>query len=254
MRRGGSARIRRILACPARTLARNACAGASRRRREAAHSQIRTRRQADASTRLPTRARSRSTHSSHDARRRTVSRASPRRPTRASAAISASRPRAPSPAAARCATLIAMDAPPPQEDCRPFVRVAALLADAGVHAPRGARRRTSTQGFLLLTDLGTTTYLDALDDGARRRALPRRDRRARALAGGVARGRAAAVRRGAAAPRARALSRLVRRAPPRPHAATRHARAARRRRSRASSPTTSRSRACSCTATTTRAT
>ena len=61
-------------------------------------------------------------------------------------------------------TLIAMDAPPPMEDCRPFVHVAALLADAGVHAPRVLAQDLG-RGFLLLTDLGTTTYLDALDRG-----------------------------------------------------------------------------------------
>jgi N-acetylmuramate 1-kinase len=32
-------------------------------------------------------------------------------------------------------SLIVMDAPPPQEDCRPFVKVAGLLAKAGVHVP-----------------------------------------------------------------------------------------------------------------------
>jgi len=59
-------------------------------------------------------------------------------------------------------TMIAMDAPPPAEDCRPFVRVAAMLADAGVHAPR-VLAQDLERGFLLLTDLGTTTYLAALD-------------------------------------------------------------------------------------------
>src|ERR1700674_4898903 len=32
-------------------------------------------------------------------------------------------------------TLIAMDAPPPLEDCRPYVAAARLLVAAGVHAP-----------------------------------------------------------------------------------------------------------------------
>jgi aminoglycoside/choline kinase family phosphotransferase len=59
-------------------------------------------------------------------------------------------------------TLIAMDAPPPQEDCRPYVRIAALLQAAGVHAPR-VLAQDLAQGFLLLTDLGDTTYLAALD-------------------------------------------------------------------------------------------
>ncbi len=60
-------------------------------------------------------------------------------------------------------TLIAMDAPPPHEDCRPYLRVAALLAEAGVHAPRVFASDVE-QGFLLLSDLGRTTYLDALDE------------------------------------------------------------------------------------------
>ncbi|HTS21919.1 MAG TPA: phosphotransferase [Casimicrobiaceae bacterium] len=58
-------------------------------------------------------------------------------------------------------TLIAMDAPPSREDCRPFVSVAALLRDAGVHAP-AVLAADFEQGFLLLTDLGTRTYLQAL--------------------------------------------------------------------------------------------
>jgi aminoglycoside/choline kinase family phosphotransferase len=61
-------------------------------------------------------------------------------------------------------TLIAMDAPPPREDCRPFVKVAALLAQAGVHAPRVLAQDVE-RGFLLLTDLGDTTYLAALGEG-----------------------------------------------------------------------------------------
>ena len=61
------------------------------------------------------------------------------------------------------ATLIAMDAPPPMEDCRPFVHVAKLLADAGVHAP-AVLAQDLDKGFLLLSDLGKTTYLEVLDD------------------------------------------------------------------------------------------
>jgi N-acetylmuramate 1-kinase len=59
-------------------------------------------------------------------------------------------------------TLIAMDAPPEKEDCRPFVHAAALLAGAGVHVP-AIHAQDLAQGFLLLSDLGTTTYLQALD-------------------------------------------------------------------------------------------
>ena len=59
-------------------------------------------------------------------------------------------------------TWIAMDAPPPQEDCRPFVTVAALMLDAGLHAPRVVAQDLE-RGFLLLTDLGATTYLNGFD-------------------------------------------------------------------------------------------
>jgi aminoglycoside/choline kinase family phosphotransferase len=58
-------------------------------------------------------------------------------------------------------TCIAMDAPPEREDCRPFVRVAELLRVAGVHAPEVIEQDLE-RGFLLLTDLGDTTYLAAL--------------------------------------------------------------------------------------------
>src|SRR5215510_4146131 len=60
------------------------------------------------------------------------------------------------------ATLIAMDAPPPREDCRSFVHVAALLAGAAVHAPV-VLACDMPRGFLLLSDLGDRTYLRALD-------------------------------------------------------------------------------------------
>jgi aminoglycoside/choline kinase family phosphotransferase len=62
-------------------------------------------------------------------------------------------------------SLIAMDAPPAQEDCRPFVRIAGLLAAAGVHVPRVIAEDLG-QGFLLLSDLGTTSYLQALNDAS----------------------------------------------------------------------------------------
>ncbi|MSQ60222.1 MAG: aminoglycoside phosphotransferase [Betaproteobacteria bacterium] len=58
-------------------------------------------------------------------------------------------------------TLIAMDAPPPQEDCRPFVHVAKLFHDAGVHVPRIVEQDLAA-GFLLLSDLGAQTYLQRL--------------------------------------------------------------------------------------------
>ena len=58
--------------------------------------------------------------------------------------------------------VLAMDAPPPQEDCRPYVAAARLLVAAGVHAP-AVLAMDLERGFLLITDLGTRTYLDALD-------------------------------------------------------------------------------------------
>lgn len=60
-------------------------------------------------------------------------------------------------------TLIAMDAPPPQEDCRPFVHVAEVLLLAGLNVPRVIAQDLE-QGFLLLSDLGDTTYLSRLNE------------------------------------------------------------------------------------------
>ncbi|MBW8452830.1 MAG: phosphotransferase [Pseudomonas sp.] len=61
-------------------------------------------------------------------------------------------------------SLIVMDAPPPQEDCRPFVKVAQMLDEAGVHVPQ-VLAADLQRGFLLLTDLGRQTYLDVIDAG-----------------------------------------------------------------------------------------
>lgn len=59
-------------------------------------------------------------------------------------------------------SLIAMDAPPPQEDCRPFVHVAGLMLDAGLNVPK-VMAQDIERGFLLLSDLGDTTYLSELN-------------------------------------------------------------------------------------------
>ena len=59
-------------------------------------------------------------------------------------------------------TLIAMDAPPPQEDCTPFVKVAKLLLDAGLNVPVVIAQDLE-HGFLLLSDLGNDTYLQHLN-------------------------------------------------------------------------------------------
>ncbi|MGQ7960769.1 aminoglycoside phosphotransferase family protein [Pseudomonas sp. SP16.1] len=60
-------------------------------------------------------------------------------------------------------SLILMDAPPPQENCAPFVRIAELLAGAGVHVPQ-VLAGDLQQGFLILDDLGRQTYLEVIDE------------------------------------------------------------------------------------------
>jgi N-acetylmuramate 1-kinase len=59
------------------------------------------------------------------------------------------------------APLILMDAPPEHEDCRPFVKVARLFGEAGVHVP-AVLAADLDNGYLLLSDLGSLTYLQAL--------------------------------------------------------------------------------------------
>lgn len=61
-------------------------------------------------------------------------------------------------------TWIAMDAPPPQEDIEPYVRVAGMLEHIGVNAPR-VLHADRAQGLLLNTDLGSMTYQDGLAAG-----------------------------------------------------------------------------------------
>lgn len=60
-------------------------------------------------------------------------------------------------------TLIVMDAPPPQEDVKPFIHVADIFSATGVSVPRILAQDVA-QGFLLLTDLGSTTYLHQLNN------------------------------------------------------------------------------------------
>jgi hypothetical protein len=60
---------------------------------------------------------------------------------------------------------IAMDAPPDKEDCRPYIHVAALFGAAGAHVPE-VLEQDLARGFLLLTDLESTTYLEALNDAS----------------------------------------------------------------------------------------
>ena len=58
--------------------------------------------------------------------------------------------------------LVAMDAPPPMEDCRPFVHAAEVLARGGISVPR-VLEADLERGLLLLEDFGSTTYLSRLD-------------------------------------------------------------------------------------------
>ncbi|MBT3431533.1 MAG: phosphotransferase [Candidatus Thioglobus sp.] len=59
-------------------------------------------------------------------------------------------------------TFIAMDAPPTKEDSAPFVQIATLLRNNKIHAPK-IIEADLTQGFLLIEDLGSTTFLQALN-------------------------------------------------------------------------------------------
>ena len=65
------------------------------------------------------------------------------------------------------ASFIVMDAPPPLEDVRPFISVAALHASAGLNAPR-VLEADVPNGFLLLSDLGSKLYLDAMNEAVAR--------------------------------------------------------------------------------------
>jgi aminoglycoside/choline kinase family phosphotransferase len=57
---------------------------------------------------------------------------------------------------------IIMDAPPAHENCAAFVHVAQLMADAGLNAPR-ILDWDPAHGFMLLTDLGARTMMEAID-------------------------------------------------------------------------------------------
>ncbi|HIF50636.1 MAG TPA: aminoglycoside phosphotransferase [Thiotrichaceae bacterium] len=59
-------------------------------------------------------------------------------------------------------TFIVMDAPPPQEDCAPFVQVTTILLASDVNAPT-IHQMDLKQGFLLLDDFGNDLYLNKLD-------------------------------------------------------------------------------------------
>ncbi len=59
-------------------------------------------------------------------------------------------------------SFIVMDAPPDKEDCRPFVKVAGLMQDAGLLVPR-ILAWDEPQGFMLLDDLGRQTMMEVID-------------------------------------------------------------------------------------------
>ena len=70
-------------------------------------------------------------------------------------------------------TAIVMDAPPEREDSSRFIEVAGFLEHMGVNSPR-ILAADPARGFLLLTDLGSTPYLSALQaDPSRADALYR---------------------------------------------------------------------------------
>ena len=60
-------------------------------------------------------------------------------------------------------TFIVMDAPPAHEDCHPFIKIAELFQQAGLHAPK-VLAQDLNQGFLLLTDLGQQTFLEKIKE------------------------------------------------------------------------------------------
>ncbi len=62
-------------------------------------------------------------------------------------------------------TAVLMDAPPPQEDVRPFLRIARALLQHGYAAPRILAEDVD-RGFLLLEDLGDDLYARLLARGA----------------------------------------------------------------------------------------
>ncbi|MDO8458085.1 MAG: phosphotransferase [Burkholderiaceae bacterium] len=57
---------------------------------------------------------------------------------------------------------IIMDAPPAKEDCRPFVNIAGLMAEAGLHVP-DIVAWDEPHGFMLLTDLGAKTMMEFIN-------------------------------------------------------------------------------------------
>jgi len=67
-------------------------------------------------------------------------------------------------------TWIIMDAPPEKEDAGPYIKIAQMLVEAGINAPRVSAQNINA-GFLLLSDLGNRTYLTDLTQERRVDAL-----------------------------------------------------------------------------------
>jgi aminoglycoside/choline kinase family phosphotransferase len=61
--------------------------------------------------------------------------------------------------------MLLMDAPPPREDVRPFIRIARHLAALGLSPPR-VYEVDEERGFALIEDFGEGTYTRLLDSGA----------------------------------------------------------------------------------------
>ena len=58
---------------------------------------------------------------------------------------------------------VIMDAPPDKEDCGPFIYIAQLIESVDVQAPH-IYKYNEAMGFMQLSDLGSTAYLDKLND------------------------------------------------------------------------------------------
>ncbi|MDB5972413.1 MAG: aminoglycoside phosphotransferase [Hydrocarboniphaga sp.] len=58
---------------------------------------------------------------------------------------------------------IVMDAPPAQEDCAPFIRIAGMMEQAGLHVPK-VLAQDLQRGYLLLSDLGRQTWLNVISE------------------------------------------------------------------------------------------
>jgi N-acetylmuramate 1-kinase len=66
---------------------------------------------------------------------------------------------------------IIMDAPPERENSQPFVKVAQLMHDAGLHAPE-VLAWDEPLGFMLLSDLGSQTMMQVIDKAKPQANLP----------------------------------------------------------------------------------